>query len=472
MWLQCFAVYVGVMSAKHPEAIPELMAYMVAVIRACEDFSGLAWIRYDAAYRRQAAASGNRTWSRINPSLFSLCFTGKAQAAKRCDLCLAASHVTKDCSLSADLDPDLPSRLKAVESAVVAFAQSGSGGSERQLKRRPHDDICRVFNEKRCYFRRCRYCHVCLGCTGAHPLIDCPLKQNAGSVRPVSHQQQHPYLPPMHRPVTAECLFQRGLAGSSVKSFLAAIWYSQIAVGLGDPKMAEWPRLGYVVRGFKKKTAGPRSKPRLPITPSILQKLRLVWNDSPDHFNGRMLWAAACMCFFGFLRSGEVVAPGASSFDPSVHLSQGDVAVDSREKPSLVEVKIKASKTDVFRKGVTVTLGATGDMLCPVAAVLGYMAEPNPWKGSPPGPFFVFSNGAPLTREKLVKELRSALGTAGVKADGYAGHFRIAASKGLPDSLIKTLGRWESSAYTLYIRTPQSVLKKVAKSLVGSDHPS
>ena len=200
VWLQCFAVYVGVMSAKHPEAIPELMAYMVAVIRACEDFSGLAWVRYDAAYRRQAAASGNRTWSRINPSLFSLCFTGKAQAAKRCDLCLAASHVTKDCSLSADLDPDLPSRLKAVESAVVAFAQSGSGGSERQLQRRPHDDICRVFNEKRCYFRRCRYRHVCLGCTGAHPLIDCPLKQNAGSVRPVSHQQQHPYLPPMQPP--------------------------------------------------------------------------------------------------------------------------------------------------------------------------------------------------------------------------------------------------------------------------------
>ena len=112
---------------------------------------------------------------------------------------------------------------------------------------------------------------------------------------------------------------------------------------------------------------------------------------------------------------------------------------------------------------MTVTLGATGDMLCPVAAVLGYVAEPNPWKGSPPGPFFVFSNGAPLTQEKRVKKLRSALGTAGVKADGYAGHsFRIgaattAASKGLPDS---------------YIRTPQSVLKKVAKSLVGNDHPS
>ena len=130
-WLQCFAVYVAVLSAKHPEAIPELLAYMVAIIRACEDFAGLAWVRYDSAYRRQAAASGNRTWSRINPSLFSLCFTGKALTAKRCDLCLATSHSTKECSLNTDSDPDLPSRLRAVESAVVAFA-GGPGTTERQ----------------------------------------------------------------------------------------------------------------------------------------------------------------------------------------------------------------------------------------------------------------------------------------------------------------------------------------------------
>ena len=268
-------------------------------------------------------------------------------------------------------------------------------------------------------------------------------------------------------------LFKRGIAGSSVKSFLAAIRYSQIALGLGDPKMADWPQLGYVVRGFKKKTAGPRSKPRLPITPSILRKLRSVWEKSEDAFNGRMVWAASGMCFFGFLRSGEVVVPDVSSFDPSVHLSEGDVSVDSRDRPSVLEVRIKASKTDVFRKGVTVVLGATRDELCPVAAVLGYMAEPRPAQGSYPGPFFVFSNGSPLTREKFVKELRSGLRLAGIQAENYAGHsFRIgaattAANQGLSDSLIKTLGRWESAAYMLYIRTPQSVLRSVAMSLVG-----
>ena len=112
-----------------------------------------------------------------------------------------------------------------------------------------------------------------------------------------------------------------------------------------------------------------------------------MWEKSEDAFNGRMVWAASGMCFWGFLRSGEVVVPDASSFDPSVHLSEGDVSVDSRDRLSVLEVRIKASKTDVFRKGVTVVLGATRDELCPVAAVLGYMAEPRPAQGSYPGPF-------------------------------------------------------------------------------------
>ena len=61
-----------------------------------------------------------------------------------------------------------------------------------------------------------------------------------------------------------------------------------------------------------------------------------------------MLWAAACMCFFGFLRMGEAVVPSSTAYDPDVHLSEADVKADSRSKPSYIEVQIKASKTDVF----------------------------------------------------------------------------------------------------------------------------
>ena len=68
--------------------------------------------------------------------------------------------------------------------------------------------------------------------------------------------------------------------------------------------------------------------------------------------------------------------------------------------------------------------------------------------------------------------MQGALQQAGVDAQRYAGHsFRIGAATtaaccGLPDSLIKTLGRWESAAYTVYIRTPKEKLCLVANSLV------
>ena len=72
-------------------------------------------------------------------------------------------------------------------------------------------------------------------------------------------------------------LYLEGLAGSSVKSYLATICFSQIALGMGDPYMSEWPRLSYAVWSFKKKASGSRATNRLPITPKILKRLKSVW---------------------------------------------------------------------------------------------------------------------------------------------------------------------------------------------------
>ncbi len=66
----------------------------------------------------------------------------------------------------------------------------------------------------------------------------------------------------------------------------------------------------------------------------MLQKLKKVWEGMEDSFNARMLWAAACLCFFGFLRSGEVVVPSEKSYDAEVHLSVGNIKADNTVKPS------------------------------------------------------------------------------------------------------------------------------------------
>ena len=56
--------------------------------------------------------------------------------------------------------------------------------------------------------------------------------------------------------------------------------------------------------------------------------------------------------------------------------------------------------------------------------------------------------------------VKQSLKKAGVDSTKYAGHsFRIgvatpAAACGIQDSLINTLGRWETTAYQLYVRIP------------------
>ena len=155
-----------------------------------------------------------------------------------------------------------------------------------------------------------------------------------------------------------------------------------------------------------------------------------------------MLWAVATMCFFGFLRSGEVVVPSDRAFKPTVHLAYADVRIDSQVSPRMLEVRLKASKTDPFQRGVTIYIGRMRDGLCPVAVALDYMVQ----RGSGQGPLFLFEDGRYLTRERFVVAVRMALRKAGLDPTRYAGHsLRItaatsAAQRGIQDSLIK---RWD-----------------------------
>ena len=264
-------------------------------------------------------------------------------------------------------------------------------------------------------------------------------------------------------------MYQEGLSAGTMKTYLAAVRHAQISMGLGDPLMVRMPQLQYVLRGARRRLAGGAKRTRLPVTPEILQRLRKSWERLPVRADASMLWAAATLCFFGFLRTGEAVAPSDSGFDARYHLSYGDVRVNSIQNPLWMEVHIKRSKCDQFAEGIKIVIGATGSDLCPVAAMLGFLVQ----RGCAPGALFLFKDGRLLTRTHFVLALRSALAESGIDSSLYAGHSfcmgaaTMAALRGLQDSLIKTLGRWNSSAYMVYIRTPQSTLVSVAKSLVS-----
>ena len=148
--------------------------------------------------------------------------------------------------------------------------------------------------------------------------------------------------------------------------------------------------------------------------------------------------------------------PSQFRYDLATHLSIQDVAVDYHEHPTMVQLSLKSSKTDPFWRGVQTVIGSTQDHLCPMVALLAYLAV----QGGSPGPLFRFMNGLPLTHPEFVSRVKTALQSLGYPAKDFAGHsFRAgaastAAAMGIQDSVIKAPGRWESSAYLLYTQLP------------------
>ena len=94
----------------------------------------------------------------------------------------------------------------------------------------------------------------------------------------------------------------------------------------------------------------------------------------PQNRNHIMLWASCTLCFFGFLRAGEITIPSEAEYDTGAHLNFEDIAINNLEKLTIMQVRIKASKTDPFRKGVELYLGRTSNELCPISAMLAYLA--------------------------------------------------------------------------------------------------
>ena len=248
------------------------------------------------------------------------------------------------------------------------------------------------------------------------------------------------------------------IKASSNKVYLSGVRSLHIEQGYNNP-LENCFRLERVQRGIKR-CQGTGTRQRLPITISILRKLYQIlnFNDYAD----ALFWAACLTGFFGFLRCGEFTTK-ASHVDINTSLSLADLQVHKHLNPSVMLINIKPSKTDQFRRGHLLRIGASGTHICAVRALMNYLHH----RGDSPGPLFLLQNGHPLSRTTFCTWLSEAMTRIG-ETGQYLGHsFRIgaattAAAVGIPDHLIKTLGRRISDAYQLYIRTPPEVLAGVA----------
>ena len=264
-----------------------------------------------------------------------------------------------------------------------------------------------------------------------------------------------------------------------MKLYLTGLRSYCVDLGMADLSVFEDPRLQRTLRGIKifhaARETGPRE--RLPITRDLL--LRLVARLDISTYEGSTLQAAFCLAFAAFLRIGEFTwsstdwNAGSDNFHQwhmtrsSVHFyptpTQGHI-------PERLLLTLPATKTDPFRRGITLTIAAVNDNACAVTALYHLMTR---WPTAPYAPLFsnipfhtfaANNSLASFDRNWVVTRLRNLLLEEGVPGH-YSGHsFRRGAATwarqaGISDEDIQLLGRWKSDAYKRYIEVhPEHIL--------------
>ena len=267
-------------------------------------------------------------------------------------------------------------------------------------------------------------------------------------------------------------LGSQGLAVSTIEVYLAGIRYFRIQANPScmAPSLHS-PYINLIIKGIKRiNSASVPTRARLPITATLMGRIKSSLSAKPHQWENLMVWAACCTGFFGFLCCAEFVTPDNTHFDPKVHLSISNLEYVHSDTQPYISLQIKASKTDQLRQGIMATLGGTKTEVCPVAAILDYLGT----RGNTPGSLFINSDGSPLRRRQFVLSVQRALVQAGVNGELFNGHsFRIGAATsanqaGVPETMIKILSWWQSSAYQGYIRPSAPTLAAVSSRIVSA----
>ena len=277
-----------------------------------------------------------------------------------------------------------------------------------------------------------------------------------------------PALPASLFSLTAWCadLGDRSITPKTIKAYLCGLRSAHVDRGYSDFFTFEHPVLDRVIRGIKRARDIGIPREREPIRRELLLKILGTFDVFTQR--GVTLHAFFCLVFAVFLRIGEFIW---SSVDREAddfaqwRVTRASVVLHSHS----LELTLSFSKTDPFRKGVTISVAATHDAACAVDS-LRHLFDKFPTSSG--SPLFEAAPGEAFTSESVTQVLRNALSRMGIKGH-YFGHFfrRGAATEareaGLPDSSIQLLGRWASDCYRLYVDTNKDFVLRASRRLQG-----
>ena len=157
-WIQCFALYTAILTQEQPERYTDLMAYQSIMAKASQRYRWPSWVIYDQSFRQERAGTLGQSWARVDPSIYSLCFTGQTISTENwCANFQSIDHTLQTC----------PARPRK---------RSWSAMNSPSQQQHSKAEICRKFNQFAgdCkYGKDCKFRHVCSSCGDPHPVSRC-----------------------------------------------------------------------------------------------------------------------------------------------------------------------------------------------------------------------------------------------------------------------------------------------------------
>ncbi|TFY59650.1 hypothetical protein EVJ58_g5647, partial [Rhodofomes roseus] len=220
-----------------------------------------------------------------------------------------------------------------------------------------------------------------------------------------------------------------------------------------------------LLRGALRLTpATSQRKRRLPWTVEFLTAVAAeLHRDTPL---GAAVWACATVGFFSLARLGELTTKTLTGFDPELHATRKLVKQEA-DRNGLPVWTIKLPRSKSAATGESISFAAQDGIVDPEAALNAHFRINDPGADNA---IFAYQHtdkrGRSRLRHLTKKDFLEAITAAAKRAsiEPLEGHgMRIGGTleyllRGIPFDVVKTMGRWQSNAFQLYLRKHAQIL--------------
>jgi hypothetical protein len=174
------------------------------------------------------------------------------------------------------------------------------------------------------------------------------------------------------------------------------------------------------------------------------------------------VYACLTTAFYALCRLGELTVKALKSFEPDKHVKRSNTQMDVKDRHDFVVTNIFLPRTKTSNVGQSVFWAQQDNPTDPRAALLNHFAVNNPEPNSHLFAWRHMKGMRPLTRTEFWKRVSGIVKQAGL--GNLKGHgLRIGGTleyllRGIPFDVVKSMGRWSSEAFTVYLRKHALIL--------------